>query len=128
MLSVLATSVSVWPATFVSVPSPLSVDAMSVSAVLPVFSVVATLAVDDDSVSAATAGDAPLKAAVVPLSVSVPAPPMVEPTSSVNVPPATVIVRPVLTVIVPLFVKLGVVPLCVSVRFAALRSIVPLFT
>ena len=43
-------------------------------------------------------------------------------------PFATVSVRPAVSAIVPVFVKLGLVPDCVTVRFPVVRLIVPAFT
>ena len=127
MLSVLATSVSVWPAALVNGPAPLTVDPTIVNVVAVVVSALANVAVEFVVASAATAGVAPLKAAVVPLNVSVPAPLSVALTALVNVPLVTASVRAAPIVIVPVLVKLGAVPVCARVRFPPTRSIVPPF-
>ena len=105
---VLLNSDSVCPAALVSVPGPFIVVPFSTNVVVAVLKAV-------------------VKFAVTVIRLSVPGPPR-DPALWFSVPPLIVHVRPAPSVTVPLFVKLGVVPLCVSVRFAALRSIVPLFT
>ena len=66
-------------------------------------------------------------ASVALFTSSVPVP-VVVPLARSSVPPVTVHVRPLPIVTVPVFVKLGVVPVCDTVRFPALIAIVPLFT
>ncbi len=99
-------TLSVCPATLVSVPGPFSVTLSKPRAVVPLSRFVVKLPVRFERAS-------------------VPAPPSV-PALWFSVPPLTEKVRPAPIVIVPVFVKLGVVPLWLRARFAPLTSIVPL--
>ncbi len=101
-------TLSVCPATLVSVPGPFSVTLSKPRAVVPLSRFVVKLPVRFERAS-------------------VPAPPSV-PALWFSVPPLTEKVRPAPIVIVPVFVKLGVVPLWLRARFAPLTSIVPLLT
>ena len=94
------------PAAFVSVPGPLNVTPVATTAVVAFVMLVVRFAVRLSSDS-------------------VPGPPML-PALWFSVPPLSPHVRPLPIVIVPVFVKLGAVPLWVSVKSAAVASIVPL--
>ena len=99
-------SVSVWPVALVIVPGPLRVELSAVSPIVALLKPVAKFTVTDWKLS-------------VPVPASVPL--------WFSVPPVMAQVRPLPIVTVPVFVKLGAVPLWVSVQFTALASIVPEF-
>ena len=143
MFRVPPVTVIVWPLAFVSVPVPLIVDVVNDKAVVAVVRPAGSVSVEPDVVSApsvkgvvnvavdvVTLSPPSVKAgvmvAVVPVRASVPAPPSV-PLDTATVPPLMVKTRPAPIVIVPVVVKLGLVPDCVIVRSPVVSVMVPLF-
>src|SRR4051794_37128447 len=100
------------PAEFVIVPGPLMVEPVTVSTVFRSDESVAVLLLVSDS---APIGSDESRLATVPDKDRVPAPEML-PAFWFSVPPETLSVRPVGTLIVPMLVKLGVVPDCVMLK------------
>ena len=119
------TRASVWPDTFV-MPGPFTVDPLNVNASPAVDTAVPNVTVEEMAENALSV-KLVLNVALMLLRASAPPPFNTAPLCCVKAPPLIAHTRPAPTVIVPVFVKLGVVPVCVSVQSAPVTLMVPLF-